>query len=64
LSSGVLSLLVGFLIWRQWPLAGTSALGILVGANLLSTGVALLALAHSMHATLRKAIFAMPGGRT
>ena len=64
LSSGVLSLLVGFLIWRQWPLAGTSALGILVGANLLSTGVALLALAHSMHATLRKAIFAMPGERT
>jgi len=64
LISGVLSLLVGFLIWLQWPLAGTSALGILIGANLLCTGVALLALAQSMHETLRKAIFAVPGGRT
>jgi uncharacterized membrane protein HdeD (DUF308 family) len=64
LISGVLSLLVGFLIWRQWPLAGTSALGILIGANLLCTGVALLALAQSMHETLRKAIFAVPGGQT
>ena len=62
--SGVLSVLLGILIWRQWPLAGTSALGILIGANLLVTGVALLALAQSMHQTLRKAIFVVPGGRT
>lgn len=46
------------------PLAGTSAFGILIGANLLCTGVALLALARSMHETLRKAIFAVPGGQT
>ncbi|HEU0058561.1 MAG TPA: DUF308 domain-containing protein [Hyphomicrobiaceae bacterium] len=64
LLSGVLSLLLGILIWRQWPLAGTSALGILIGVNLVCTGVALLALAQSMHETMRKAIFVMPGGQT
>jgi uncharacterized membrane protein HdeD (DUF308 family) len=61
LISGVLSLLVGFLIWRPWPLAGTTAFGILIGANLLCTA---LPLARSMHETLRKAIFAVPGGQT
>jgi hypothetical protein len=45
-------------------LAGTSALGILIGVNLVCTGVALLALAQSMHETMRKAIFVMPGGQT
>jgi hypothetical protein len=63
LISGVLSLLVGFLIWRQWPLAGTSAFGIPIGANLLCPALP-LALARSTHETLRKAIFAVPGGQT
>ena len=48
LASGILSLLVGLLIWQQWPLAGTSAVGILVGVNLVGTGIALLAFAGSM----------------
>ncbi len=48
LLSGALSLLVGFLIWRPWPLAGTSARGILVGVNVVSTGVALVLVAESM----------------
>jgi uncharacterized membrane protein HdeD (DUF308 family) len=64
LLSGALSLLVGFLIWRQWPLAGSLALGILVGLNLLGTGIALLVLTGSMKQTLRKAIFVVPGGKT
>ena len=54
LASGILSLLVGLLIWQQWPLAGTSAVGILVGVNLVGTGIALLAFAGSMKNTLRK----------
>jgi uncharacterized membrane protein HdeD (DUF308 family) len=60
LASGILSLLVGLLIWQQWPLAGTSAVGILVGVNLVGTGIALLAFAGSMKNTLRKAIFVLP----
>jgi len=55
LLSGALSLLVGFLIWRPWPLAGTSARGILVGVNVVSTGVALEP--RRIHGPLQKAIF-------
>ena len=60
LASGILSLFVGLLIWQQWPLAGTSAVGILVGVNLVGTGIALLAFAGSMKSTLRRAIFVLP----
>ena len=60
LASGILSLLLGLLIWQQWPLAGTSAVCILVGVNLVGTGIALLAFAGSIKNTLRKAIFVLP----
>ena len=50
LVSGVLSLLLGLLIWMQWPVSGLWAVGVLVGVNLLMTGVALIAVA----ATLRQ----------
>jgi uncharacterized membrane protein HdeD (DUF308 family) len=56
LASGALSLLLGFLIWRQWPVSGTWAVGVLIGANLLSTGVALVAFARSLKRTFRKAL--------
>jgi uncharacterized membrane protein HdeD (DUF308 family) len=59
LARGILSLLLGVMIWQQWPVAGDSAVGIIIGVNLLSTGVALLALAGSMKDTLRNAIFAL-----
>jgi uncharacterized membrane protein HdeD (DUF308 family) len=36
--SGLLSLLLGILIWAQWPLSGAWAIGVLVGINLLITG--------------------------
>jgi len=64
LASGAVSLLVGLLIWRQWPFAGTSALGILLGANLVATGIALLALAGSLRETLRHAIFTLQTKRS
>jgi uncharacterized membrane protein HdeD (DUF308 family) len=59
LASGILSLLLGVLIWQQWPVPVDSAAGIIIGLNLVSTGVALLALAGSMKDTLRNAIFAL-----
>jgi uncharacterized membrane protein HdeD (DUF308 family) len=58
-----LSLLVG-IIWRQWPLTSTTAVGILLGINLVTTGIALLAFAHSMRETLQKAIFMVPDTKT
>jgi len=45
LTSGVLGLVLGVVIWRQWPLSGLWAVGILVGVDLLVTGVSMVALA-------------------
>jgi uncharacterized membrane protein HdeD (DUF308 family) len=42
LVSGGLSLLLGVLIWSQWPMSGLWAVGVLVGLNLMSTGFVLL----------------------
>lgn len=40
--SGGVSLVLGALIWSQWPMSGLWAVGVLVGLNLISTGFALL----------------------
>jgi|SRR5688572_6815774 len=40
--SGGVSLVLGALIWSQWPMSGWWAVGVLVGLNLISTGFALL----------------------
>ena len=39
---GVVSLLLGFLIWRQWPFSGVWAVGTLVGVYFLFDGFSLL----------------------
>jgi uncharacterized membrane protein HdeD (DUF308 family) len=46
LSSGILSLVLGWLIWSQWPLSGLWAVGVLVGVNLLGTGASLVTLSQ------------------
>jgi len=48
LASGALSLILGLLIWRQWPVSGLWAVGVLVGVNLLGTGLALVTLASTL----------------
>ena len=45
LFSGILGFLLGFLIWKQWPLSGMWAVGILIGVDLLVTGSSMVALA-------------------
>jgi len=52
LASGVLSLLFGLLIWSQWPVSGMWAVGVLVGLNLLGTGLALVTLASTLNKAL------------
>jgi len=44
LISGVLAILLGFFIFRQWPISGAWAVGILVGIHLLFRGVSLVAI--------------------
>ena len=52
LASGVMSLVLGLLIWRQWPVSGIWAVGVLVGVNLLGTGLALVTLASTLNKSL------------
>ena len=48
LFSGVVTWLLGAMIWLQWPASGLWAVGILVGVDLVMTGMALLALAATV----------------
>jgi uncharacterized membrane protein HdeD (DUF308 family) len=52
LASGALSLLLGLLIWNQWPVSGMWAVGVLVGVNLFGTGLALVTLASTLNKSL------------
>jgi uncharacterized membrane protein HdeD (DUF308 family) len=42
LFGGIVSLLLGVLIWAQWPVSGAWAIGILVGVKLLFAGWAIM----------------------
>jgi uncharacterized membrane protein HdeD (DUF308 family) len=48
LASALISIAVGLLIAAGWPNTSLFAIGLLVGINFLSTGVALLALSHRL----------------
>jgi uncharacterized membrane protein HdeD (DUF308 family) len=38
LFNGVIAVLLGAMIWRQWPVSGAWAIGILVGVHILISG--------------------------
>lgn len=48
LLSGVVSLVLSIFIWNQWPLSGVWAIGILVGVEFLTTGIALVILGSAV----------------
>lgn len=48
LFSGLVSLVFVYLLWKQWPLSGAWAIGVLVGLDLVLTGIAMIILAVSM----------------
>lgn len=43
-----MTLLFVYLLWSQWPLSGAWAIGVLVGLDLLLTGVALILLSRAL----------------
>jgi uncharacterized membrane protein HdeD (DUF308 family) len=45
--SGLVSLVFVYLLWKQWPLSGAWAIGILVGLDLLLTGLSMIILASA-----------------
>jgi uncharacterized membrane protein HdeD (DUF308 family) len=44
LFGGLLAVVLGVMIWRQWPVSGAWAIGVLVGVNTLFNGWSLIAL--------------------
>ncbi len=44
LFGGIVSILLGIMIWRQWPISGAWAVGILVGVKLLFAGFEMTAI--------------------
>lgn len=48
LISGAVALVLGILIWQQWPLSGLWAVGVLVGVDLLSTGASFVVLSMTI----------------
>ena len=41
---GIVSVILGIMIWRQWPLSGAWAVGVLVGIRMLMSGFELMAI--------------------
>jgi uncharacterized membrane protein HdeD (DUF308 family) len=44
LFSGIVSVVLAVLIWNQWPLSGAWAIGVLVGIQLFSSGMTMIAI--------------------
>jgi uncharacterized membrane protein HdeD (DUF308 family) len=42
LANAIVTLLLGAMIWGQWPMSGAWAVGVLFGVQLAMTGMALL----------------------
>jgi uncharacterized membrane protein HdeD (DUF308 family) len=47
LLNGVVTLLLGILIWRQWPLSGLYVVGLFLGINLIVSGASFVSLGLS-----------------
>jgi uncharacterized membrane protein HdeD (DUF308 family) len=47
LASGVVTLLLGVMIWKQWPFSGLEVVGIFVGVNMICNGLAYVTLGLS-----------------
>lgn len=48
LANGVFTLLLGWMLWRQWPLSGAWAVGVLIGVQLITTGASLIAVGSAI----------------
>lgn len=53
LASGIAALILGVMIWRQFPVSGTWAVGTLVGIHMLFGGTALASLSHRARSAVK-----------
>jgi len=65
LFDGIITLLLGAMIWRQWPLSGQWAVGVLVGARLVIAGWSMIFLSSAIRGVSKvlKTEASLPGGR-
>jgi uncharacterized membrane protein HdeD (DUF308 family) len=56
LANGIVTFLLGLLIWRQWPLSGAWAIGVLFGLQLVCSGAALVVIGTAMRRALKSAL--------
>jgi uncharacterized membrane protein HdeD (DUF308 family) len=56
LANGVVTLLLGLLIWRQWPVSGIWAVGVLFGIHLIVGGASLAAIASAVRNATRTVV--------
>ena len=54
LFSGVVSVLLGLMLWSQFPLSGAWAVGTLVGVRLLFSGFALISAAGAVSSAVKE----------
>jgi uncharacterized membrane protein HdeD (DUF308 family) len=54
LFSGIAALILGVMIWRQFPVSGTWAVGILVGIQLIFTGTAIASICNAARKGTKK----------
>jgi uncharacterized membrane protein HdeD (DUF308 family) len=53
--NGIVTLVLGIMIWRGWPLSGAWAIGILVGVRLMFSGMTMMALGSAGRAAGKQA---------
>jgi len=56
LMSGVASVVLGILVWREWPLAGDQAIGVLIGIKLALEGAVLIGVAFALGGAVSKLV--------
>ena len=52
---GVLSFTLGLMIWRQYPLSGPMAIGILIGLKLFFAGITMLTVGSVLRSSIADA---------
>lgn len=54
LFSGIITTILGFMIWRQWPVSGLWAIGLLVGIRILFAGISMITLGSVVRTVVPK----------
>ena len=56
LFGGIAALLLGFLIWAQWPNSAVWVIGLFVGVDIIFTGWAMVLIALTLHSAHKKEV--------